>query len=212
LGLSTQKHRRHIDTTSTAATVKTMKKLHLSLVAVKRITSNVPATEFNLTDLETAALTSLQLGGFITPPVLRRTGTELDLSYEVVTGHFQYHAACIAREIDYLAGETIGCVIIEPETETAIREQLQVIPAAEKPAIAPTSTTPLAPVPVTPAPVTPTATPTPAAPVPIQSPIPRTAPSHLSPIAEIKEYARLKGINPIGDKRKKATWLTALAA
>jgi hypothetical protein len=52
-----------------------MKKLALTYFAVKRISNSVPATEFNRTDLETAARTSLELGGFVQPPVLRRTGS-----------------------------------------------------------------------------------------------------------------------------------------
>lgn len=106
-----------------------MKNFFPSLIAVKRVTSNVPATEFNRADLETAARTSLELGGFIQPLVVRRTGTELELTYEVISGHFQYHAACIARDIDYLAGETVGAYIVERETEAAILQQLAVIPA-----------------------------------------------------------------------------------
>lgn len=97
-----------------------MKKLALTYFAVKRISNSVPATEFNRTDLETAARTSLELGGFVQPPVLRRTGKMTDMTYTVVSGHGQYHAACIAREWDWENGETIGCIIIEPETEAAI--------------------------------------------------------------------------------------------
>jgi hypothetical protein len=41
-----------------------MKKLALTYFAVKRISNNVPATEFNRTDLETAARTS-RLTGWI---------------------------------------------------------------------------------------------------------------------------------------------------
>jgi hypothetical protein len=66
-----------------------MKKLALTYVAVKRISSSVPATEFNRTDLETATRTSLELGGFVQPPVLRRTGKMTDMTYTVVSGHGQ---------------------------------------------------------------------------------------------------------------------------
>jgi len=85
-----------------------MKKLALSLVAVKRITSDVPATNFNRAELETAARTSLELGGFIQPPVVRRTGDAINMGYEVISGHFQYHAAVIAREWDWENGEPLA--------------------------------------------------------------------------------------------------------
>jgi hypothetical protein len=110
-----------------------MKKLLLSFIAVKRIISSVPATAFDRTDLEIAARTSLELGGFIQPLVVRRTGTELELTYEVVSGHFQYHAACIARDIDFLAGETVAAYIMEPETEAVILQQLAIIPGNTPP-------------------------------------------------------------------------------
>ena len=125
-----------------------MKKFFPSLIAVKRIISSIPVTDFNRADLETAARTSLELGGFIQPLIVRRTGTELELTYEVIGGHFQYHAACIAREIDYLAGETVGAYIVEPETEAAITQQLAVIPGnapAPEPMIAPERIATLAP-------------------------------------------------------------------
>jgi len=105
-----------------------MKKFFPTLIAVKRIVSSVSATAFDRTDLKTAARTSLELGGFIQPLIVRRTGTELELTYEVISGHFQYHAACIARDIDYLAGETVAAYILEPETEAAIIQQLAIIP------------------------------------------------------------------------------------
>src|SRR4028119_1442016 len=120
----TQPHR-----PSLHAKANTMKKFLLSLIVVKRIASSVPATAFDRTDLETAARTSLELGGFIQPLVVRRTGTELNLTYEVVSGHFQYHAACIARDIDFLAGETVAAYIMEPETEASITQQLDIIPS-----------------------------------------------------------------------------------
>jgi hypothetical protein len=117
-----------------------MKKLLPALIAVKHIVSSVPRKAFNFADLKVAARTSLQLGGFLQPLIVRRTGTELELAYEVVSGHFQYHAACIARDMNYLAGETVGAYIVEPETEEAITQQLAVIPgntpAEPKPEIA----------------------------------------------------------------------------
>jgi hypothetical protein len=65
------------------------KKLNLSLVAVKRITSDIPATNFDQFELEIAGELSLAIGGFVIPPVLVRDSS----GYRIVSGHFQYHAA-----------------------------------------------------------------------------------------------------------------------
>jgi hypothetical protein len=201
---------------------KSLKKFLPSLIAVKRITSTVPATAFNHADLEAAARTSLELGGFIQPPIVRRTGTELELTYEVISGHFQYHAACIACEIDYLAGETVVAYIMEPETEATIIQQLAVIPCNT-------------PVESTPEPIAPeVATLTPEVeattlPAPITQEIdskPVTKPAvkkaasapylslsfHKMSLNQLKEWAKKNGVKLQGDKRKKETYLNVLIA
>lgn len=190
-----------------------MKKFLLSLIAVKRIVSSVPATDFNRTDLETAARTSLELGGFIQPLIVRRTGTELELTYEVISGHFQYHAACIARDIDYLAGETVGAYIVEPETEAAITQQLAVIPGNTT-TTEPIVTEEIAP----PAPATEvTTSPAPTTEVTATNAAAKTTAPYFQlsfskmTLGQLKEYAKKKGITPKGDKRKKETYITALA-
>lgn len=187
-----------------------MKKLLPSLVAVKRVTSNVPATNFNRADLETAARTSLELGGFIQPLVVRRTGTELNLTYEVVSGHFQYHAACIARDIDFLAGETVAAYIMEPETEASITQQLDIIPSNVPTVSEPTATE----APATPAPTA--ETPTLQAPAtPATSAIAALEKAFSLPrlaldLAQLKQLAKAKGVRVKGDKRKKTTYIEAL--
>lgn len=60
------------------------KKLMLSIVSVKRITSDVPACNFDRNELEIAGELSLVIGGFCTPPVVTRDGN----GYKVVSGHF----------------------------------------------------------------------------------------------------------------------------
>ena len=194
-----------------------MKKFFPSFIAVKRIVSIIPATDFNRTDLETAARTSLELGGFIQPLIVRRTGTELELTYEVISGHFQYHAACIARDIDYLAGETVGAYIIEPETETAIIQQLAVIPGNAPASEPPIATEEIAP----PAPAT-EATTSPVSVIekPVTKPtIKKSVPSpylqvsfHKMTLGQLKECAKKKGISLKGDKRRKETYIAALVA
>jgi hypothetical protein len=199
-----------------------MKKFFPTLIAVKRIISSVPATAFDHTDLETAARTSLELGGFIQPLVVRRTGTELELTYEVISGHFQYHAACIARDIDYLAGETVAAYIVEPATEAAIIQQIAIIPgntpveSIPEP-IAPEVVTlnPVVEAPTSPAPITQEIQTKPAG-----NPATKKATAapylslsfHKMTIKQLKECVKKNGVKLQGDKRKKETYINALIA
>ena len=90
------------------------KKLMLSLVAVKRITSDIPASNFDHNELEIAGELSLSIGGFIIPPVLVRDSH----GYKIISGHFQYHAAVLARRLNPKAGETIPAIVLESENQT----------------------------------------------------------------------------------------------
>jgi hypothetical protein len=87
------------------------KKLMPALVSVRRMISNIPETYFDRSELEAAAAQSLALGGFFDPPVVRRNGE----NYQVISGHFEFHAAVIARQLDPQAGETIPAFIVETE-------------------------------------------------------------------------------------------------
>jgi len=103
------------------------KKLNLSLVAVKRITSDIPATNFDQFELEIAGELSLAIGGFIIPPVLVRDSS----GYKVISGHLQYHAAVLARRLNPRAGETIPAIVLEAENQSAVMAQLRLLkPAA----------------------------------------------------------------------------------
>jgi uncharacterized coiled-coil protein SlyX len=99
-------------------------KLSTSLVAVKKITSSVPRSNFTDNELEQAARLILEAEGVINPIVLHRTSLE---SYEVVDGHFEYYAAARAREIDPRKGEMIGAFIIEDENEEVIKGQVKLL-------------------------------------------------------------------------------------
>lgn len=99
-------------------------KLSTSLVAVKKITSAVPRSNFSDEELEQAAQLILEAEGVINPLVLRRTSLE---SYEVVDGDFEYYAAARAREINPRKGEMIGAFIIEDEKEAFITEQIKLL-------------------------------------------------------------------------------------
>ncbi|WP_293149294.1 MULTISPECIES: ParB N-terminal domain-containing protein [unclassified Microcoleus] len=101
-----------------------MKKLSPSLVAVKRITSAVPRSNFADRDLDKLARLILDSGGLINPIIVRRTSMD---AYEIVDGDFEYYAAARAREIEPLKGETIGAFILEPENEELLLEQLEIL-------------------------------------------------------------------------------------
>ncbi|MEG4529008.1 ParB N-terminal domain-containing protein [Microcoleus sp. D2_18a_D3] len=106
-----------------------MKKLLVSLVLVKKITSTVPRSNFAERDLEKLAQLILELGGLINPIILRRNGMD---SYEIVDGDFEYYAAVRAREINPMKGETIGAFILEPENEGLLLEQVQALRKSAK--------------------------------------------------------------------------------
>ena len=101
-----------------------MKKLSPSLVAVKKITSAVPRSNFTEADLEKLARLILESGGLINPIILRRNGMD---AYEIVDGDFEYYAAARAKEIEPLKGETIGAFILEEENEELLLEQLKIL-------------------------------------------------------------------------------------
>jgi hypothetical protein len=101
-----------------------MKKLSPSLVAVKRITSPVPRSNFAEADLDKLARLILESGGLINPIIVRRNGMD---AYEIVDGDFEYYAAARAKEIEPLKGETIGAFILEEENEELLLEQLEIL-------------------------------------------------------------------------------------
>ena len=101
-----------------------MKKLFPSLVAVKRITSAVPRSNFAEPELEKLARLILESGGLINPIIVRRNGMD---AYEIVDGDFEYYAAARAKEIEPIKGETIGAFILEEENEELLLEQLEIL-------------------------------------------------------------------------------------
>lgn len=99
-------------------------RLPTNLVAVKKITSSVARSSFSVEKLEKFAHLILGVEGTINPILLRRTSLE---SYEVVDGHFEYYAALRAREISPLKGEMIQAIILEPENEKVLLEQVEIL-------------------------------------------------------------------------------------
>lgn len=99
-------------------------KLSNSFIAVKKIKSSVPRSTFSEDDLSLTAKLILGVEGLINPIILRRTSSQ---SYEVVDGHFEYHAAVTAKEIDAQKGEYISAFIIDPDNEKVFEEQIQLL-------------------------------------------------------------------------------------
>lgn len=99
-------------------------KLSTALVAVKKINSTVPRSNFSESELNRAAQLILKAEGIINPLVIRRTSLE---SYEVVDGDFEYHVAARSREIDPRKGEMIGAFIIDSENEEVLLEQIKAL-------------------------------------------------------------------------------------
>jgi hypothetical protein len=94
-----------------STTPRAAKKLMPALVSVRRMISTVPVGYFDQAELEAAATRSLELGGFFDPPVVRRDGE----NYQVISGHFEFRAAEIARMFDPQSGEMIPAFIVETE-------------------------------------------------------------------------------------------------
>lgn len=97
------------------------KKLLPSLVAIKRITSDIPASNFDPNELEILGELMLSIGGFVVPPVLVRDSG----GYRVVSGHLQFHAAVLAKQLNPRAGETIPAIVLEAENQTVALAQLK---------------------------------------------------------------------------------------
>ncbi|WP_414543333.1 hypothetical protein [Nostoc sp. CCY0012] len=99
-------------------------KLSNSFIAVKKIKSSVPRSNFSENELSRVAELILKVEGVINPLILRRNSPQ---SYEVVDGNFEYHAAVKAKEIDSQKGEYISAFIIEPENEEVLEEQVKLL-------------------------------------------------------------------------------------
>lgn len=99
-------------------------KLSNSFIAVKKIKSSVPRSNFSEDDLNRAAELILKVEGSINPLILRITSPQ---SYQVVDGDFEYYAATRAKEIDSQKGEYIGAFIIEPDNEEVLAEQVKLL-------------------------------------------------------------------------------------
>ena len=65
----------------------------------------------------------MALGGFVIPLVLVRDSH----GYKIISGHFQYHAAVLARQLNPKAGETIPAIVLETENQTTASAMLKML-------------------------------------------------------------------------------------
>ena len=100
-----------------------VKKLMLSIVPVARITSDIPASNFDRNELELLGELSLTLGGFAIPPVVVRDTS----GYKVISGHLQYRAAVRARQLNPRTGENIPVLLLESENQSVALAQLKML-------------------------------------------------------------------------------------
>lgn len=102
------------------------------LIDVKSITSNVPRSQFDETELARLAEMILACEGVLKPPILKVTGLD---SYVVIDGDREYYAAVVAREMDPRKGEMIDALVISPKHEEIIRKQIDMLRSLEKPGV-----------------------------------------------------------------------------
>ena len=93
-------------------------------ILVKEITSNVPRSNFNQSDIQDLAELILEAEGVIRPITVRPTGID---SYEVIDGHLEYWAAVRAKEMKPRDGERIGAFVVEGKKAEAIEKQVQLL-------------------------------------------------------------------------------------
>ena len=93
-------------------------------ILVKEITSNVPRSNFNQSDIQDLADLILEAEGVIRPITVRPTGID---SYEVIDGHLEYWAAVRAKEMKPRDGERIGAFVVEGKKAEAIEKQVQLL-------------------------------------------------------------------------------------
>ena len=98
--------------------------LNTEFVLVKEIKSNVPRSNFKDSDIQELAELILEAEGVISPIIIRPTGID---TYEVIDGHFQYHAAVRAKEIDGRKGERVTAIVMEGPKAKAIEKQVQLL-------------------------------------------------------------------------------------
>lgn len=105
-------------------------RLQTRLIAVRKINSSHTRSSLSEERIEKLAKLIIDSEGIISPIIVKRTSLE---SYEVVDRHFEYYAAVRARELSPLKGEMIQAIILEPENEENLLEQISLLREAGDP-------------------------------------------------------------------------------
>ncbi len=99
-------------------------KLYTSIIAVKRISSDMPRSNFPEEKLAELAGCILEAEGVINPPIVTETGMR---AYKVIDGHFEHYAAVKAKEMDPDKGEMTSVFLAEAENEEALLKQIKLL-------------------------------------------------------------------------------------
>ena len=83
----------------------------------------MPACNEDRLELEIAGEISLAIGGFVIPPAVVRDSS----GYKIISGHFQYHAAVVARQLNPKAGERIPAIVLETENQATGSAMLKML-------------------------------------------------------------------------------------
>lgn len=94
-----------------------------ALVGVKNVKSKVPESSYSTKELDKGARLIVEAGGVINPIVLKRTGLN---SFDVVSGHFEYHAAQRAKQLNPRVAENINSVILDSDNMDGVINQLKI--------------------------------------------------------------------------------------
>ncbi|MBD2096201.1 chromosome partitioning protein ParB [Trichocoleus sp. FACHB-591] len=96
--------------------------VEVALVDVKNISSSVSRSKFSESELELLAQMILDIGGLVSPVVLKPVGPE---RYAVIEGDLEYYAAVRAKEINPRKGEMVNALIVSPKYEEIASRQIK---------------------------------------------------------------------------------------
>lgn len=94
------------------------------LIDIKNITSKLPISNFQTSEIEMLADLILATDGLIRPLILQTAGVE---QYTVIEGHLEYYAATRAKEKNSLQAEHVNAFIIPAKLQKSAIEQIALL-------------------------------------------------------------------------------------
>jgi len=94
------------------------------LIDIKNITSKLPKSNFQASEIEMLADLILATDGLIRPLILQTAGVE---QYTVIEGHLEYYAAARAKEKNSLKAEHVNAFIIPAKLQRSAIEQIALL-------------------------------------------------------------------------------------